>query len=179
MATLFGLDIVDSVGFWEMIEMNPQEGEGRYSIRGGALYMYPPTLAQRRGKPIEGVEAGNLAYSPGPSVYSTSPRSILSSLLASRQMVRTPIIQRLIRPHFFHITPLRLPDQYKTYSSIMSRVSIEGTTHTIPSGLLIGGKWVQGRGEALESVNPDTEDVIASVSLGIPTLLREDVQLMR
>lgn len=69
----------------------------------------------------------------------------------------------------------------------MSRISIEGTTHTVPSGLLIGGKWVQGRGSALESVNPDTEEVIASVScLGrdghrqvtdaqIPTASKEDV----
>jgi len=46
-----------------------------------------------------------------------------------------------------------------------SRISIKGISPTIPSGLLIGGKWVKGRGEVLESVNPDTEEVIAEVRL--------------
>ena len=32
------------------------------------------------------------------------------------------------------------------------------------TGLYIGGKWVKGRGEALTSINPATEDVIAEVS---------------
>lgn len=45
----------------------------------------------------------------------------------------------------------------------MSRVSITNVSASIPSGLLIGGKWVKGTGEKLESVNPDTEEVIATV----------------
>ena len=54
-----------------------------------------------------------------------------------------------------------------------SRINIKGISPTIPSGLLIGGKWVQGRGEVLESVNPDTEEVIAEVcssGLNVATL---------
>lgn len=45
----------------------------------------------------------------------------------------------------------------------MSRVSITNVSASTPSGLLIGGKWVKGNGEKLESVNPDTEEVIATV----------------
>ena len=45
----------------------------------------------------------------------------------------------------------------------MSRISISGSSYTIPSGLLVGGKWIQGHGETLESVNPATEEVIATV----------------
>jgi len=45
----------------------------------------------------------------------------------------------------------------------MSRVGITNVSATIPSGLLIGGKWVKGNGEKLDSVNPDTEEVIATV----------------
>ena len=44
-----------------------------------------------------------------------------------------------------------------------TRINIKGISQTIPSGLLIGGRWVKGRGEVLESVNPDTEEVIAEV----------------
>lgn len=47
----------------------------------------------------------------------------------------------------------------------MSRVSITNVSASIPSGLLIGGQWVKGNGEKLDSVNPDTEEVIATVRL--------------
>ena len=54
----------------------------------------------------------------------------------------------------------------------MSRVSITNVSASIPSGLLIGGKWVKGNGEKLESVNPDTEEVIATVRQQVTRCLR-------
>ncbi len=54
--------------------------------------------------------------------------------------------------------------RYRTGNGSMSRISITGTSYTIPSGLFVGGNWVEGHGEVLESVNPATEEVIAKVS---------------
>ena len=39
---------------------------------------------------------------------------------------------------------------------------------TINTGIYINGKWKQGKGEILESVNPTTEEIITKVSLLTP-----------
>jgi aldehyde dehydrogenase (NAD+) len=41
----------------------------------------------------------------------------------------------------------------------------------VPTGLYIGGEWVKGNGEALETINPATEEVLGSVQ----TATLEDV----
>lgn len=43
-------------------------------------------------------------------------------------------------------------------------ITVEGVT--IPTGLFINNEWVQGHGEQLETVDPATEEVIATVSRG-------------
>lgn len=45
----------------------------------------------------------------------------------------------------------------------MSTFKIKNTNIELHSGLYINGEWVQGTGQALESINPATEDLIATV----------------
>ena len=44
----------------------------------------------------------------------------------------------------------------------MSTQSVQGVQ--IPSGLLVNGRWVPGRGPRLDTINPATEEVITTVS---------------
>lgn len=44
-----------------------------------------------------------------------------------------------------------------------STITVEGVT--INTGLFINNEWVKGHGEPLETVNPATEEVIATVSV--------------
>lgn len=46
----------------------------------------------------------------------------------------------------------------------MSTITVAGVT--IPTGLFINNEWVEGHGEKLESVDPSTEEVIATVRRG-------------
>ncbi|BEI97363.1 hypothetical protein CcaverHIS631_0209520 [Cutaneotrichosporon cavernicola] len=53
----------------------------------------------------------------------------------------------------------------------MSTITVEGVT--INTGLFINNEWVKGHGEPLETVNPATEEVIATVQ----TASKEDVDI--
>lgn len=46
----------------------------------------------------------------------------------------------------------------------MSGNSLKVAGFDVSTGLYIGGKWVQGRGTPLETINPATEESIGSVS---------------
>lgn len=53
----------------------------------------------------------------------------------------------------------------------MSDTTIKVKGISVPTGLYIGGKWVKGNGESLETINPATEESLGSIS----TATNEDI----
>lgn len=46
--------------------------------------------------------------------------------------------------------------------SMASTITVSGIK--VPTGLYINGKWVQGKGEALETINPATEETLGTIT---------------
>jgi hypothetical protein len=99
--------------------------------------------------------------------YPGSPRANVASLLfIGRQVIPISFIYRIV------LAIVRL-QALGTMSSFSLNQS------TIPTGLYIGGKWVAGRGERLDTLNPATEKVHGSVTTASPEDVHEAVKSAR